>query len=89
MATTTRNQINIRLDSHQQALIDRAAQSVGKTRTEFILDASRREAEQVLLDQTVFVLEPDEYDRFVEMLNAPPEPTEALRKLLNTPLPWE
>lgn len=89
MATTTRNQINIRLDSHQQALIDRAAQSVGKTRTEFILDASRREAEQVLRDQTVFVLEPDEYDRFVEMLNAPPEPTEALRKLLNTPLPWE
>lgn len=85
----TRNQINIRLDSQQQALIDRAAQSVGKTRTEFILDASRREAEQVLLDRTVFVLEPETYDKFVEMLDAPTAPIDALREFLSAPLPWE
>ncbi|MCO5215820.1 MAG: DUF1778 domain-containing protein [Thermomicrobiales bacterium] len=84
-----RNQINIRLDNQQQALIDRAAKSVGKTRTEFILEASRREAEQVLLSQTVFVLESDAYDLFVSLLDAPTTPNDALRDLLKTQAPWE
>lgn len=84
-----RTQINLRIDAEQQDLIDRAARSVGKSRTEFILDASRREAANVLRDQSIYLLDPEGYDRFVAMLDAPPAPTQALRDLLTEPSPWE
>ncbi|MCA9833682.1 MAG: DUF1778 domain-containing protein [Thermomicrobiales bacterium] len=86
---TTRNQINLRIDAQQQDLIDRAAQSVGKSRTEFILDATRREATAVLLDQSVFMMDEESYDRFQVMLDAPAIPTQALRDLLAEKSPWE
>ena len=87
--TSSRGQINIRLDSRQQGLIDLAAHTVGKSRTEFILDASRQAAEMVLLDRTVMLLDDEDYDRFVEMLDNPPAPTDALRQLLSGSTPWE
>lgn len=37
----------------------------------------------------VLVLSPEAYDALVEDINNPPEPSEALRKLMNTPAPWE
>lgn len=89
MASGTRDQINLRMDRRQRALIDRAAESLGKTRTEFIIDVTRREAESVLLDRAVFTLDGDAYDRFLEALNGPIEPTQALRDLLAEPDPWE
>jgi hypothetical protein len=30
-----------------------------------------------------------DYDRFVALLDAPPQPNERLRKLMQTPAPWE
>jgi hypothetical protein len=30
-----------------------------------------------------------DYDKFVELLDAPPQPNERLRKLMQTPAPWE
>jgi len=41
-----------------------------------------REAQNTLLDQRFFVLDPDAYDQFVAMLDNPPPPTDALRALL-------
>jgi uncharacterized protein (DUF1778 family) len=87
--TPSRGQINIRLDSRQQGLIDLAAHTVGKSRTEFILDASRQAAEMVLLDRTIMVLDEEDYGHFVEMLDNPPAPTSALRELLSGPTTWE
>lgn len=81
--------INIRVAPAQRALIDRAAQSVGKSRTEFILDVATREAENTLLDQRLFVLDDERWSLFVSRLDAPPPPNAALRALLNTPAPWE
>ena len=81
--------INIRVAPDQRALIDRAAQSVGKSRTEFILDVATREAENTLLDQRLFVLGDENWSRFLARLDAPPDPNPALRTLLTTPAPWE
>jgi len=81
--------INIRVAPEQRALIDRAAQSVGKSRTEFILDVATREAEDTLLDQRLFVLDDERWALFVARLDAPPNPNSALPALLNTPAPWE
>lgn len=86
---SSKGQINIRMDTRQRVLIDRAAASVGKSRTEFVLDATRREAENVLRDRTIFLLEGTDYDDFAALLDAAPEPSHALRDLLKTPSPWE
>ena len=70
-------------------MIDRAAASSGKNRTDFVLDAARRAAEEALLDRTVFVLSPKAYADFLARLDAPPQPNERLRRSLQTPAPWE
>ncbi len=81
--------INIRASRRQRDLIDRAARAVNKSRSEFILESASREAENVLLDQVYFRLDEDAYARFIAFLDAPPEPTDELRELLNTKAPWE
>ena len=54
-----------------------------------MLDTAYREAIDVLLDQRFFHLDAHAYDRFVELLDAPPAPNPALRRLLETPPPWD
>lgn len=83
-----RETLNLRIPAAERWLIDRAAQSSGKTRTDFILGAARRAAEEQLLDRTVFVVSPATYTEFVATLDAPPEPNERLRRTMQTPPPW-
>ncbi len=87
--SSPRETINLRASAEQKALIDRAASRLGKTRTEFMLDSAREAAENTLLDQRLFLLNDSDYERFVACLDAPVEPSDALKKLLATPAPWE
>ncbi len=84
-----RETLNIRIKAADRGLIDRAAELTGKTRTDFILDATRRAAEEAILDRTLFVLDQEAYDKFVARLDEPPRENERLRRLLQTPAPWE
>ena len=84
-----RDTLNIRIKPEVRGLIDRAAASAGKNRTDFVLDAARHAAEDALLDRTVFVLSPKAYADFLARLDAPPQPNERLRRSLQTPAPWE
>jgi uncharacterized protein (DUF1778 family) len=81
--------INIRASRRQRSLIDQAARVVNKSRTEFILEAASREAENILLDQVYFRLDAEAYARFSALLDAPPEPTPERQRLLSTKAPWE
>ncbi len=81
--------INLRASEEQKALIDRAAECLGKSRTEFILDTMREASENVLLDQRVFWLDDEAFAAFQAILDDPPEPTEELRRTLNKKPPWE
>ena len=81
--------INLRVPPAERDLIDRAARAVGKNRTEFVLAAARREAETVLLDQRLFAIDGDAFDAFRAALDAPPAEHPGLRKLLETPAPWD
>jgi uncharacterized protein (DUF1778 family) len=81
--------INIRVRPEERALIDRAASVQGKSRSDFMLEASRRAAEEALLDQTVLRVDAGTYGRFVEMLDSPPRPNAALRRLMATKAPWD
>jgi uncharacterized protein (DUF1778 family) len=45
-----RQSLNLRI-KEERSLIDRAAKTLGKNRTDFVLDAARRAAEDALLDR--------------------------------------
>lgn len=81
--------INMRAPLVVRKLIDRAASVLGKTRSEFMLDSARRTAEDVLLDQKLFVLDEERYAAFLNLLDEPPKPVEELKRLLSTKAPWE
>jgi uncharacterized protein (DUF1778 family) len=76
--------ITIRASRRQRDLIDQAARAVSKSRSAFIREAACREAEEVLLNRTLFHLDPEAFDQFSEMLENPPAPPDALRRLLLT-----
>ncbi|MGQ9371717.1 DUF1778 domain-containing protein [Azospirillum sp. ST 5-10] len=84
-----RETLNIRIRPEERSLIDRAARAQGKNRTDFILDAARRAAEDALLDRAVLSASPEAYAAFVARLDAPPEPNERLRRTMRTRAPWD
>ena len=81
--------INLRVQRQQRDLIDRAVKVLGKSRSDFMLEAACREAENVLLDRRYFAMAPGEFDRFLAALDKAPAPNERLRRTLATPPPWE
>ena len=89
MAATSSTVINLRTPLAQRELIDRAARLQGKSRTEFMLEASRERAEQVLLDQTLFTVTAAQYKAFVALMDAPLAENVGLKRLLATPAPWD
>lgn len=85
---TRRETLNLRIPPAERNLIDRAAESAGKTRTEFILGAARRAAEEALLDRALMVVSPQAYAAFVQRLDQPPRPNDRLQRTMRAPAPW-
>ena len=85
---TTRDSLNLRIKPELRGLIDRAAQLAGKNRTDFVLEAARRAAEDTLLDRTVFSVSPKAYAEFLKRLDAPPQPNDRLRRTMQAEAPW-
>jgi uncharacterized protein (DUF1778 family) len=81
--------INLRVSRGQKSLIDRAAQALGRNRSDFMLETACREAESVLLDQRYFALPAEEFRRFTTMLDKPPASNPRLARLLRTKAPWD
>lgn len=88
-STTRTAPINLRALDAQRNLIDRAAALLGKNRSDFMLETACREAENVLLDQRLFLLNQENFDAFNEALNAPVKDNPALHKLMTRKSPWE
>ncbi|MBK3466736.1 type II toxin-antitoxin system TacA family antitoxin [Pseudomonas sp. MF6776] len=81
--------INMRVDFRKRDLIDVAAAMSGSDRTSFILDAACKKAEEVILDQRLFVLADDDFDAFEQALqNNPVRSNTCLEKLLQRPSRW-
>jgi uncharacterized protein (DUF1778 family) len=81
--------INLRASQRQKTLIDRAADALGRNRSDFMLETVCREAEAVLLDRRYFALSGEELKRFAAILDKPPANNASLRRLLRTKAPWE
>jgi len=87
--TSTSNVINMRTDATTRALIDRAAKVLGQNRTEFMLASARVRAQEVLLSQVYFELDDEDWRALNDVLDSPPPPNEALKRLMNRTPIWE
>lgn len=81
--------INIRAKARQRDLIDQAAERLGRSRSDFMLEAACREAQDVLLDQAFFMVDAGTFAKFQTLLDRPLPPTDKLRRLLKTKAPWD
>jgi len=79
--------INLRASKRQKLLIDRAAETLGRSRSDFMLSGACREGESVLLDRCYFALSGETFKRFTSMLDGPPKDNPRLRRLLQTKAP--
>lgn len=81
--------INIRAKARQRDLIDQAAERLGRSRSDFMLDAACQMAEDVLLDQTYFAVDAGTFAKFQILLQNPLPATDKLQRLLKTRAPWD
>ena len=88
-AATRRETLNLRVKPDDRGLIDRAALLTGKTKTDFVLDAARRAAEDALHDRTLYVAGAEAVAAFRARLDEKPPPNERLRRTLTAPVPWD
>src|SRR5262249_35270265 len=87
--TARRDLVNLRMSREDRNVIDRAARTAHKTRTEFMIDAARRAAQDALLDSTLVMVDGATFARFQKLLNASPRPNKRLKELVNQKAPWE
>lgn len=80
---------NLRVTPEDQALIDRAVSASGLTRTDFVLQAARLAAQELLIEQTWLSVGAEPFERFTDALNAPPHTKERLRRTMGAPRPWQ
>ncbi|TBL90171.1 DUF1778 domain-containing protein [Hafnia alvei] len=87
---STRNkQINVRASEEERAVIDYAASLVNKNRTDFIIEKAVHEAQNIILDQRVFILDDARYQAFIEQLEAPVQNIEGRQRLMDVKPEWE
>jgi uncharacterized protein (DUF1778 family) len=70
-ASAKTRRIEIRMTDEERDLEQAAAATRGQTLSEFVRQAARREAEQVLAEQTSIALNPEEAGRFLAALDDP------------------
>jgi len=88
-STGRAEKINLRASRKQKVLIDRAADALGRSRSDFMLDAACREAESVLLDRRYFTLSGEAFKQFTRILDSPLKDNPRLRRLLHAKAPWD
>jgi len=88
-AQPKRESLNLRVPPEVRDLIDQAARALGKNRTEFILEASCRAAEEALLDRALLRVDEAAFAEFQARLDRPAAPNERLRKTMQAAVPWE
>jgi uncharacterized protein (DUF1778 family) len=79
--------LSLRVREDIRDLIDQAARSQGRSRSDFMVDAARRAAEEALLDRTLVRVDAETYEFFLAVLDQSPE-CEGFERLMRAPSPW-
>lgn len=81
--------LSMRLPAADIAIIDRAANLRGRSRTDFVREAAVRAAEEALLEASLIRMTPKGFSAFVAAISAPPKPVPEMVELLSREAPWE
>lgn len=85
MSPTKNQQINFRATDRQAEILRRAASATDKTLTDFVLDSAVDRAERILADRRWFSATPEQWEAFVDLLDAPLPSTAKFRTLQRRP----
>jgi uncharacterized protein (DUF1778 family) len=94
MATSTKRQrkeypLSMRLPQGDIAVIDRAAEIRGRSRTDFVRDAAVRAAEEVLLEDTLLRMTPSGFRAFMAAIARPATAVPEFVEVLKRAAPWD
>ena len=92
MATSTPSKsgrLGLRLSPSHRTLLESAASIRQQSLSEFVLASTLAAAEEVILDQRLFLVSDQKFERLQSILDAPAVIDEKLLKLLKTQAPWE
>lgn len=81
--------ISMRLPEADVAMIDRAANLRGRSRTDFVRDAAVRAAEEVVMENRLIRMSPEDFACFMDVLSRPAAPVSEMVALAERPAPWE
>ncbi|HET7322053.1 MAG TPA: DUF1778 domain-containing protein, partial [Longimicrobiaceae bacterium] len=74
------DRMDVRLPREHKALIEKAAAFSGESLTGFAVSTLVREARRIIQEHEFVTLSARDRERFVELLDNPPSPGEALRR---------
>jgi uncharacterized protein (DUF1778 family) len=77
--------IALRVTAAQKRNVEAAAHALGRTLTEFTVEAVTERAEEVLAEQRIFDVPADVHEAFLAALDAPTRPAPALIDLVRRP----
>ena len=81
--------LSMRLPEGDIAIIDRAADLRGRSRTDFVREAAVRAAEEVLMESTLVRMSAEGFEAFVQAVSSPAAPVPAMVASLRRKAPWE
>jgi uncharacterized protein (DUF1778 family) len=85
MSETKSERIALRVSESQRELLYEASRASASTLSDFVLGAATRAAADVLADRTTFVLPPERWDAFVDLLDRDARPMPGLAAFLARP----
>ncbi|WP_211260283.1 DUF1778 domain-containing protein [Xenophilus azovorans] len=86
--TTRSSRLGLRATPQQEAVLRRAAEASNKSMTDFILDSAYQAAEQILLDQRLFLASASQSQALLSLLDRPAHGNAGLKDLFSRRPPW-
>ena len=84
-ASALKARMEFKTTEETKDLLTEAASRSGVDLTAFVINAATERARSVLTEMSVLELNAQEHARFVQALSNPPQPTPALRQLMELP----
>ncbi len=81
--------LSMRLPERDIAIIDRAADLRGRSRTDFVREAAVRAAEEVVMESALIRMSPKGFSAFMSAIGAPPATVPELVEVLKRQAPWD
>ena len=81
--------LDLRVSLTQKRLLQQAAAISGRSVSEFVLDSALEDAGNALLDQRVFMFDPEAFDQLLARAEDIEKNKEAIDKILAITPPWQ